>query len=62
MELGQNRVWDYVGDNFVHRLVQTDSSDGKLGMISNDISIITIFGHTHFHQIKSPSFVFNIYL
>lgn len=30
MELGQNRVWDYVGDNFVHRLVQTDSSDGKL--------------------------------
>ena len=30
MELGQNRVWDYVGDNFVHRLVQTDGSDGKL--------------------------------
>ena len=30
MELGQNRVWDYVGDNFVHRLVQTDSADGKL--------------------------------
>jgi len=22
MELGANRVWDYVGDNFVHRLVQ----------------------------------------
>ena len=30
MELGQSRVWDYVGDNFVHRLVQTDSADGKL--------------------------------
>ncbi len=30
MELGQNRVWDYVGDNFVHRLMQTDSADGKL--------------------------------
>ena len=30
MELGSNRVWDYVGDNFVHRLVQTDSADGKL--------------------------------
>ena len=30
MELGQSRVWDYVGDNFVHRLVQTDGGDGKL--------------------------------
>lgn len=30
MELGRNRVWDYVGDNFVHRLLQTDSADGKL--------------------------------
>ena len=30
MELGANRVWDYVGDNFVHRLMQTDSADGKL--------------------------------
>jgi BRCA1-associated protein len=30
MELGENRVWDYVGDNFVHRLVQSDSADGKL--------------------------------
>ena len=31
MELGQNRVWDYVGDNFVHRLMQTDNfADGKL--------------------------------
>ena len=29
MQLGHNRVWDYVGDNFVHRLVQ-NSSDGKL--------------------------------
>ncbi|TRY74564.1 hypothetical protein TCAL_09740, partial [Tigriopus californicus] len=29
LELGQNRVWDYVGDNFVHRLVQTDGCDGK---------------------------------
>ena len=29
MELGHNRVWDYVGDNFVHRLVQ-NTTDGKL--------------------------------
>jgi len=29
MELGHNRVWDYVGDSFVHRLVQSQE-DGKL--------------------------------
>lgn len=29
MELGNNRVWDYVGDNFVHRLLQ-NKGDGKL--------------------------------
>merc|ERR1719186_982075 len=29
MELGHDRVWDYVGDNFVHRLVQ-NTEDGKL--------------------------------
>eukprot|EP00092_Neocalanus_flemingeri_P021045 GFUD01022801.1.p1 GENE.GFUD01022801.1~~GFUD01022801.1.p1 ORF type:complete len:614 (-),score=210.70 GFUD01022801.1:48-1889(-) len=29
MELGHDRVWDYVGDNFVHRLVQ-NNEDGKL--------------------------------
>lgn len=28
MQLGNNRVWDYVGDNFVHRLLQT--KDGKM--------------------------------
>lgn len=29
MQLGQNRVWDYAGDNYVHRLVQS-KGDGKL--------------------------------
>jgi len=29
MQLGNNRVWDYAGDNYVHRLVQ-NKSDGKL--------------------------------
>ncbi|KAK3084604.1 hypothetical protein FSP39_016145 [Pinctada imbricata] len=29
MNLGTNQVWDYVGDNFVHRLVQS-KGDGKL--------------------------------
>lgn len=28
MQLGNNRVWDYVGDNFVHRLLQ--DKEGKL--------------------------------
>lgn len=29
MLLGTNRVWDYAGDNFVHRLMQ-NKGDGKL--------------------------------
>lgn len=29
MLLGSNRVWDYAGDNFVHRLLQ-NKGDGKL--------------------------------
>ncbi|XP_041348267.1 BRCA1-associated protein-like isoform X2 [Gigantopelta aegis] len=29
MQLGSNQVWDYAGDNYVHRLVQ-NKSDGKL--------------------------------
>ncbi|GBP43004.1 BRCA1-associated protein [Eumeta japonica] len=29
LQLGSNRVWDYAGDNFVHRLVQ-NKGDGKL--------------------------------
>ena len=29
MQLGNSRVWDYVGDNFVHRLLQ-NKADGKL--------------------------------
>jgi len=29
MELGTSRVWDYAGDNYVHRLIQ-NKADGKL--------------------------------
>lgn len=29
LQLGTNRVWDYAGDNFVHRLLQ-NKTDGKL--------------------------------
>lgn len=29
MQLGSNSVWDYVGDNFVHRILQ-NKADGKL--------------------------------
>lgn len=29
MQLGNNAVWDYAGDNYVHRLVQ-NKGDGKL--------------------------------
>jgi hypothetical protein len=29
MQVGSNRVWDYAGDNYVHRLLQ-NKADGKL--------------------------------
>ncbi len=29
MDLKRQHVWDYVGDNYVHRLIQ-NKSDGKL--------------------------------
>ncbi|EEB05494.1 ubiquitin-protein ligase E3 [Schizosaccharomyces japonicus yFS275] len=33
MELESQRVWDYIGDNYVHRLLQSDT-DGKLVELS----------------------------
>ncbi|KAJ4748076.1 zinc finger (ubiquitin-hydrolase) domain-containing protein [Rhynchospora pubera] len=35
LELETQRVWDYVGDNYVHRLIQS-KTDGKLVEISGD--------------------------
>lgn len=29
LQLGGNLVWDYAGDNYVHRLIQS-STDGKM--------------------------------
>lgn len=34
MQLGNNRVWDYAGDNYVHRLLQ-NKSDGKVVEVDN---------------------------
>ncbi|CAD5117794.1 DgyrCDS6546 [Dimorphilus gyrociliatus] len=35
MQLGANRVWDYAGDSYVHRLVQS-SGDGKIVQVMNE--------------------------
>lgn len=35
LELETQRVWDYVGDNYVHRLIQS-KTDGKLVELSGD--------------------------
>jgi len=39
MQLGNNRVWDYAGDNYVHRLVQ-NKSDGKLIEVDESGNVI----------------------
>ncbi|KAK6967569.1 BRCA1-associated protein, partial [Biomphalaria glabrata] len=46
MQLGTNRVWDYAGDNYVHRLAQ-NKSDGKLVELDE--------GGNEFHEEKLDS-------
>ncbi|KAE8541623.1 hypothetical protein D1P53_001792 [Cryptococcus gattii VGV] len=40
MELETQRVWDYKGDNYVHRLIQT-KNDGKLVELPSASSLVT---------------------
>lgn len=40
MQLGTNHVWDYAGDNYVHRLAQ-NKSDGKLVQLGEHNSSVT---------------------
>ncbi|RXK36565.1 BRCA1-associated protein [Tremella mesenterica] len=40
MELDTQRVWDYKGDNYVHRLIQT-RTDGKLVELPSASSLVT---------------------
>lgn len=39
MQLGNNRVWDYAGDNYVHRLIQ-NKGDGKLVEVDEGGNIV----------------------
>jgi hypothetical protein len=46
MQVGTQRVWDYIGDNYVHRLVQ-NKSDGKLVQVEGQDTISGVSaGHT----------------
>jgi hypothetical protein len=49
--LGQDLVWDYAGDNFVHRLIQS-SIDGKMVELQG----IDGVGLFHISVIKLPNF------
>lgn len=51
MQLGSNRVWDYAGDNYVHRLVQ-NKSDGKLVQVDE--------GGNVFHEEKLNSITLEV--
>lgn len=39
MQLGNNCVWDYAGDNYVHRLVQ-NKADGKLVQVDERGNVV----------------------
>jgi BRCA1-associated protein len=41
MQLGSNRVWDYAGDNYVHRLLQ-NKADGKLVQVDEAGRVVSI--------------------
>lgn len=51
MDLKRQHVWDYVGDNYVHRLIQ-NKGDGKLvelrgeGVVNYDIVRVIILNFT----------------
>nr|XP_019043840.1 BRCA1-associated protein [Kwoniella bestiolae CBS 10118]OCF22770.1 BRCA1-associated protein [Kwoniella bestiolae CBS 10118] len=57
MELETQRVWDYKGDNYVHRLIQS-RSDGKLVELPSASSLVTSIsrplplGGTVTHQVS----------
>lgn len=53
MQLGNTRVWDYVGDNFVHRLLQ-NNEDGKLVEVEGNSS-----GRRHPSSIFASCYVHN---
>jgi len=54
VEIETQRVWDYIGDGYVHRLIQ-NKTDGKLVEISNSTQ-------TNDASIKNPSKVEAIWL
>jgi hypothetical protein len=47
MELGNNRVWDYAADNYVHRLIQ-NKTDGKLVQLDEGGRVVRFFIKSHF--------------
>ncbi len=42
MQLGSNRVWDYAGDNYVHRLIQ-NKTDGKMVRFDEAGRVVSLF-------------------
>ena len=58
MDVEQRCVWDYIGDNYVHRLIQ-NKADGKLVAVQDQGSatllLIVIIGYK-LHLIKNRHF------
>jgi len=73
MQLGNNRVWDYAADNYVHRLIQ-NKTDGKLIQLDeggrvvqqdekmDSITLEVIFLFEIFCKNKFYIFVFKVYV
>lgn len=73
MQLGNNRVWDYAADNYVHRLIQ-NKTDGKLIQLDeggrvvqqdekmDSITLEVIFLFEIFSKKKFYNSVFKVYV
>lgn len=54
MEISTSRVWDYAGDNYVHRLV-TNESDGKLVELPDKNSVVGATGKSNNNNNNSST-------
>lgn len=55
MELNTSRVWDYAGDNYVHRLVANES-DGKIVELPEKSSASSTANGSKVHNVNSATF------
>lgn len=60
LQVGNNRVWDYVRDNYVHRLLQSEG-DGKVKMFQEAVRITLQLWSKNIHSSFAVQEMTNLY-